>query len=137
MVENENEEDPTQESITFLYKFASGACPKSYGFNAARLAGVPDSVRTHSPLQWHVLASQELHVQLCFSCCKFQIITTAFQKARQLQNSVHKLELCRSVSLRFFSCFRLNPEVIQSVQISQLFLRFIGSCSRLQVQANF
>ena len=48
MVENENDDDPTQECITFLYKFASGACPKSYGFNAARLAGVPDSVSTHS-----------------------------------------------------------------------------------------
>jgi DNA mismatch repair protein MSH6 len=44
MVENENEEDPSEETVTFLYKFASGACPKSYGFNAARLAGVPSSI---------------------------------------------------------------------------------------------
>ncbi len=44
MVENENEEDPTQETITFLYKFIKGACPKSYGFNAARLADIPDEV---------------------------------------------------------------------------------------------
>lgn len=44
MVENENEEDPTQESITFLYKMISGPCPKSYGFNAARLAGISDDV---------------------------------------------------------------------------------------------
>ena len=44
MVENENEEDPTQETITFLYKFVKGACPKSYGFNAARLANIPDEV---------------------------------------------------------------------------------------------
>lgn len=43
MVENENE-DPTQETITFLYKFVKGACPKSYGFNAARLANIPDEV---------------------------------------------------------------------------------------------
>ncbi|WAR00452.1 MSH6-like protein [Mya arenaria] len=42
MVENEDEDDPTQETITFLYKFTSGACPKSYGFNAARLANLPD-----------------------------------------------------------------------------------------------
>lgn len=40
MVENENEDDPTKESITFLYQMTSGACPKSYGFNAARLAGI-------------------------------------------------------------------------------------------------
>ncbi|KAK3088442.1 hypothetical protein FSP39_019294 [Pinctada imbricata] len=44
MVENEDEEDPTQETITFLYKFTKGACPKSYGFNAARLANLPEDV---------------------------------------------------------------------------------------------
>ena len=44
MVENENDDDPSQETITFLYKFVSGACPKSYGFNAARLANIPDQV---------------------------------------------------------------------------------------------
>ena len=45
MVENENDEDPSQETITFLYKFVKGACPKSYGFNAARLANLPEEVR--------------------------------------------------------------------------------------------
>lgn len=44
MVEGENEEDPSQETITFLYKFTGGACPKSYGFNAARLADLPEEV---------------------------------------------------------------------------------------------
>ncbi|KAK8730183.1 hypothetical protein OTU49_008132 [Cherax quadricarinatus] len=44
MVEGENEDDPSQETITFLYKFTKGACPKSYGFNAARLAELPDEV---------------------------------------------------------------------------------------------
>ncbi|XP_054027115.1 DNA mismatch repair protein Msh6 isoform X2 [Dryobates pubescens] len=43
MVENESE-DPSQETITFLYKFIEGACPKSYGFNAARLANIPEEV---------------------------------------------------------------------------------------------
>ncbi|XP_029087380.1 DNA mismatch repair protein Msh6 isoform X3 [Monodon monoceros] len=43
MVENECE-DPSQETITFLYKFIKGACPKSYGFNAARLANLPEEV---------------------------------------------------------------------------------------------
>ena len=45
MVENENEEDPSEETITFLYKFVQGACPKSYGFNAARLADLPPQVQ--------------------------------------------------------------------------------------------
>lgn len=43
MVENECE-DQSQETITFLYKFITGACPKSYGFNAARLANLPEEV---------------------------------------------------------------------------------------------
>uniref|UniRef100_A0A7M4FA30 DNA mismatch repair protein n=1 Tax=Crocodylus porosus TaxID=8502 RepID=A0A7M4FA30_CROPO len=43
MVENESE-DPSQETITFLYKFTKGACPKSYGFNAARLANIPEEI---------------------------------------------------------------------------------------------
>ncbi|KAG0722711.1 DNA mismatch repair protein Msh6 [Chionoecetes opilio] len=44
MVEGEDNEDPSQETITFLYKFAAGSCPKSYGFNVARLAGLPEAV---------------------------------------------------------------------------------------------
>ena len=44
MVENDHEDDPGQETITFLYKFVKGACPKSYGFNAARLAFIPEDV---------------------------------------------------------------------------------------------
>lgn len=43
MVENECD-DPTQETVTFLYKIAPGQCPKSYGFNAAKLAGLPEEV---------------------------------------------------------------------------------------------
>jgi len=64
MVENENDDDPSQETITFLYKFVSGACPKSYGFNAARLASIPDQV--HS-LHFVVVSTVESFVQLIFA----------------------------------------------------------------------
>lgn len=30
--------------VTFLYTLMDGACPKSYGVNVARLAGLPDEV---------------------------------------------------------------------------------------------
>lgn len=30
--------------VTFLYTLTNGACPKSYGVNVARLAGLPDEV---------------------------------------------------------------------------------------------
>lgn len=42
MVENDNNE--TEESVTLLYKLAEGRCPKSFGFNAARLAGLPSQI---------------------------------------------------------------------------------------------
>ena len=32
------------EDVTFLYKYAAGACPKSYGLNVARLARLPASI---------------------------------------------------------------------------------------------
>jgi DNA mismatch repair protein MSH6 len=35
MIEND-EENPTKETLVFLYKFVQGSCPKSHGFNAAR-----------------------------------------------------------------------------------------------------
>ncbi|CAF1018045.1 unnamed protein product [Didymodactylos carnosus] len=48
MVETESncstDETPSKETITFLYKFINGPCPKSHGFNAARLANIPEKV---------------------------------------------------------------------------------------------
>ena len=32
------------EEVTFLYKLTQGACPKSYGVNVARLAGLPERI---------------------------------------------------------------------------------------------
>ena len=32
------------QSITFLYKFGEGAASKSHGFNAAKLAGIPEEI---------------------------------------------------------------------------------------------
>lgn len=48
MVEDNENDDIGEETITFLYKLIEGACPKSYGFNAARLAGLPTEVHTYA-----------------------------------------------------------------------------------------
>ncbi|XP_015283165.1 PREDICTED: DNA mismatch repair protein Msh6 isoform X1 [Gekko japonicus] len=69
MVENETD-DPSQETITFLYKFIKGACPKSYGFNAARLADIPE-----------------------------EIIQKGHKKARDFEKSVLSLKLFRNLCL--------------------------------------
>ncbi|XP_077301291.1 DNA mismatch repair protein Msh6 isoform X2 [Arctopsyche grandis] len=46
--ESENADGVTQETVTFLYKLSTGACPKSYGFNAARLAGIQKDITTRA-----------------------------------------------------------------------------------------
>jgi DNA mismatch repair ATPase MutS len=41
------------EEVTFLYRLTDGACPKSYGANVARLAGLPDSVVARAAAKAH------------------------------------------------------------------------------------
>ena len=36
--------DPLKETITFLYKITDGPAAKSYGFNVAKLAGIPETI---------------------------------------------------------------------------------------------
>ncbi|XP_065349562.1 DNA mismatch repair protein Msh6 [Cloeon dipterum] len=44
MEEDEDDDEAKVENVTLLYKLSPGACPSSYGFNAARLAGLPEQV---------------------------------------------------------------------------------------------
>ena len=39
-----NDPDEECDRITFLYKFIEGECPRSFGMNVARMAGLPQSV---------------------------------------------------------------------------------------------
>lgn len=67
------------ETITFLYKLASNFCPKSYGFNVAKLAGLPDEV-TFLRLYY---------IHLCWWLyilyLRLQVISLGLNKARQLE----------------------------------------------------
>ncbi|KAI5077327.1 hypothetical protein GOP47_0007151 [Adiantum capillus-veneris] len=53
------EHDDAVEKVTFLYKLASGACPKSYGVNVARIAGMPESVLKRAAVRAAELESLE------------------------------------------------------------------------------
>ncbi|KAK4878256.1 hypothetical protein RN001_010762 [Aquatica leii] len=44
MTEDDQDEDDPMLSITLLYQLKAGSCPKSYGFNAAKLAGLPKDI---------------------------------------------------------------------------------------------
>uniref|UniRef100_A0A1A8VG93 DNA mismatch repair protein n=1 Tax=Nothobranchius furzeri TaxID=105023 RepID=A0A1A8VG93_NOTFU len=70
MVENECE-DPSQETITFLYKFISGACPKSYGFNAARLANLPEEVIQSGHRKAREFEKNTISLRLFKKLCQF------------------------------------------------------------------
>ncbi|KAF6205210.1 hypothetical protein GE061_019377 [Apolygus lucorum] len=62
MVETEEEDENGQEeTVTFLYKLAEGACPKSYGFNAARLAGIPSHIIRSGSAKAKLLEEQALN----------------------------------------------------------------------------
>ncbi|KAM6916671.1 DNA mismatch repair protein Msh6 [Xenentodon cancila] len=70
MVENECE-DPSQETITFLYKFITGACPKSYGFNAARLASLPEEVIQSGHRKAREFEKSTVSLRLFKKLCQF------------------------------------------------------------------
>lgn len=42
--DNEETQEPKDHNITFLYTLGEGACPKSFGINVARLAGLPEGL---------------------------------------------------------------------------------------------
>jgi DNA mismatch repair protein MSH6 len=45
---NEEAEDGNDQTITFLYSLGAGTCPKSFGINVARLAGLPEPLLGHA-----------------------------------------------------------------------------------------
>ncbi|MCO5583206.1 hypothetical protein L7F22_037114 [Adiantum nelumboides] len=71
------------EKVTFLYKLANGACPKSYGVNVARIAGMPESVLKRAAVRASDLESSEgLHV---FKGCKRKLFVEILRVANSAQ----------------------------------------------------
>ena len=91
MVENGDEEEE-EERITFLYRFVEGACPKSYGFNVARLAGLPQRVCT------------KIILIIIINCINVaQVVANAREKAREFENNTQRQRL-----FRYCSCYSYN-----------------------------
>ncbi|XP_031158422.1 DNA mismatch repair protein Msh6 [Sander lucioperca] len=91
MVENECE-DPSQETITFLYKFITGACPKSYGFNAARLASLPEVVIQSGHKKAREFEKSTISLRLFKKLCQFAedptLSNTHFASLVQMLNTI-------------------------------------------------
>ena len=48
VVEEDNDDENANGSITFLYSLGEGTCPKSFGVNVARLASLPEEVLSNA-----------------------------------------------------------------------------------------
>ncbi|CAI4226705.1 unnamed protein product [Auanema sp. JU1783] len=94
MVENENETDPTEECVTFLYQLASGICPKSYGFYAAKLAGISDHVVREA-----FEASNKLMANRC-------VDPSNLEKLREVakRNDIEELERMVIMAQKYYVC---------------------------------
>lgn len=79
------------EEVTFLYKVCPGACPKSYGVNVARLAGMPESI-----LQRASTCSAELELSFEEKRNSQPVIAledpVAFKLLKELGHSLEKIE---------------------------------------------
>lgn len=87
MVENEDSDDPTQETVTFLYKYIDGPCPKSYGFNAAKLAGMPHSI---------IRRAYELSKKVEAIALKRKLLSKVMNGAAisEIKDCIEKLQAC-------------------------------------------
>uniref|UniRef100_A0A7E4W338 THO complex subunit 7 homolog n=1 Tax=Panagrellus redivivus TaxID=6233 RepID=A0A7E4W338_PANRE len=92
-VENEDEEDPTNEDVTYLYKLVDGICTKSYGFYAAKLAGMPLDLIREAHASHNLLEQQQTRYR------------ESMKKRLAVQRKVHKLQELRQL------CNATNPDV--------------------------
>lgn len=77
----ENEGDVLTERVTFLYKIIEGRCPKSYGFNVARLSGLKNAIILRA-----VQLSKELEDE-----CNYRNIFTKLLSANMSVDNVWQL----------------------------------------------
>ena len=80
LVENEEQES----NVTFLYTLGNGVCPKSFGINVARLAGLPEDV-----LMKAKRISSEFELEMCSTHSRSLVTSrTAVQQKRVIADAV-------------------------------------------------
>ncbi|KAH7650129.1 DNA repair [Cryptosporidium bovis] len=90
-------------TITFLYKFIPGICPKSYGMNVANLAGIPQEIIDNSIN----LASD---AETC---------TLILKNISKIKKFIQQGSTNQDDSVRFFDFFKSNRSLIEKF-ISEL-----------------
>ncbi|XP_058798802.1 probable DNA mismatch repair protein Msh6 isoform X3 [Phymastichus coffea] len=88
--ENKHESPLNEENVTFLYKLVEGACPKSYGFNAARLAGVPPNIIKRARVIAKKLEAEVSlrHAFTTLCCVEKKSIKSSIKKIRTILASI-------------------------------------------------
>uniref|UniRef100_A0AC35GKZ5 DNA mismatch repair proteins mutS family domain-containing protein n=1 Tax=Panagrolaimus sp. PS1159 TaxID=55785 RepID=A0AC35GKZ5_9BILA len=82
----ENKSEPENKDITVLYKLVNGACMKSYGFFAGKLAGIPNYILKEAATGGNLLTEQEK---------KYEINRTKFIATQESLQTFHELhQLC-------------------------------------------
>uniref|UniRef100_A0AC35GJE8 DNA mismatch repair proteins mutS family domain-containing protein n=1 Tax=Panagrolaimus sp. PS1159 TaxID=55785 RepID=A0AC35GJE8_9BILA len=82
----ENKSEPENEDIAVLYKLVNGACMKTCGFFAGKLAGIPNSVLKEAATGVNLLAEQEK---------KYETNRTKFVATQENLQTFHELsQLC-------------------------------------------
>jgi DNA mismatch repair protein MSH6 len=82
LVENKEVEDS---NITFLYTLGNGVCPKSFGINVARLAGLPEDALVKAKR-----ISTEFELEMSSAEGSRSLVTsrTAVQQKRAIANAI-------------------------------------------------
>jgi len=97
-----------KENVTFLYKFTKGVCPKSYGMNVAKLAGLPESVVRRAG---EMSESFERHLKVAHRVEKEEKDGQRVLLLRRIQQAIQQ----RDISL----LIRLQHQFKQAEQVEQ------------------
>jgi len=103
--------------VTFLYQMLQGSCPKSYGMNVAKMAGVPDSIVERAEQQ-----ASAFEKSSAIACVQKKI------KERGENVSVEELEIFKVLYKLISDGKKINP---------QQYLEMKGLWEKLHSTSNF
>lgn len=84
---NEKEIDEELPSVTLLYQLSEGRCPKSYGFSAAQLAGLPKGIIKNAlqvALQQEKIAKSRKLLRKLLLCNDISVIHSIMNEIRNV-----------------------------------------------------
>ncbi|KAM7540693.1 hypothetical protein Aperf_G00000029658 [Anoplocephala perfoliata] len=125
--EEENEISNGMQKITFLYKFVPSACPKSYGFNVAHLAQIPNEIINRGV----VIAKEFEKATLVLNCLRDVLSGKMDHEEAQLWRTklanLSQEEGIQNEVLPYWYGGAVEKRVIEAVSIQQNRQRMVSS----------